>query len=59
MIGWEKARLSTKYSRQREGKKVKNPLPHPIQVLASSPLWTREQAKKYKEKLDKQKNLKK
>jgi hypothetical protein len=52
IIGWDKARLSTKYSRQREGKKVRPILPEPIQILASTPLWTKAQAKNYKEKLE-------
>ncbi|MDQ0271220.1 hypothetical protein [Cytobacillus purgationiresistens] len=51
VIGWDKARLSTKYARQREGKKVRPPLPVPIQVLASSPIWTLEQAQNYRIKL--------
>ncbi|MED1217399.1 hypothetical protein [Bacillus paranthracis] len=51
-MGWDKARLSTKYSRQREGRKVRQPLPEPIQILASTPIWTLDQAKKYKEILE-------
>jgi hypothetical protein len=50
ILGWDKARLSTKYSRQREGKKVRPLLPEPIQLLASTPIWTLEQAKGYKKK---------
>ncbi|MBE3570200.1 MAG: hypothetical protein IMW92_08845 [Bacillales bacterium] len=53
MIGWEKARLSTKYSRQQEGRKVKDPLPEPVQILAATPVWTVEQAEKYKRSLKK------
>ncbi|MED0708666.1 hypothetical protein P4S91_10540 [Aneurinibacillus aneurinilyticus] len=48
VIGWDKARLSTKYSRQRKGKKVRPVLPEPIQVLACGPIWTLEQAEEYK-----------
>lgn len=52
IIGWDKARLSTKYSRQREGKKVRPRIPEPIQILASTPLWTKAQASKYREILE-------
>lgn len=51
-IGWDKARLSTKYSRQCAGKKVRPRIPEPIQVLASTPLWTKSQAKTFKEKVE-------
>ncbi|MFT9848190.1 hypothetical protein [Aneurinibacillus sp. REN35] len=52
IIGWDKARLSTKYSRQRDGKKVRPPLPEPIQILAATPVWTKEQALAYKKIID-------
>ncbi|PAE90887.1 hypothetical protein CHH72_00615 [Shouchella clausii] len=54
LIGWETARLSTKFARQREGKKVRPRLPEPIQILASTPIWTVRQAEAYKRKLDDQ-----
>ena len=53
ILGWDKARLSTKYSRQREGKKVRPLLPEPVQVLASTPIWTQKQAENYKSQIDK------
>lgn len=53
IIGWDKARLSTKYSRQREGQKVRPPLPEPVQILAATPVWTVEQANEYKKSLKK------
>ncbi|MEP9408533.1 hypothetical protein ABKP09_19640 [Peribacillus frigoritolerans] len=49
IIGWDKMRLSTKYSRQRKGKKVKKPVPEPIQILAATPVWTLQQAKDYRD----------
>jgi hypothetical protein len=52
LIGWDKARLSTKYSRQREGMKVRPRLPEPIQILSATPVWTKAQAMSYKEKLE-------
>ncbi|GIX59963.1 hypothetical protein BPADB04_49930 [Bacillus paranthracis] len=48
----DKTRLSTKFSRQRDGKKVRPLLPEPIQILASTPIWTLKQAKKYKAIID-------
>lgn len=51
-LGWDKARLSTKYSRQRDGRKVRPLLPEPIQVLAATPVWTKAQAIKYKDFLE-------
>jgi hypothetical protein len=48
ILGWDKARISTKYSRQKSGKKVKDPLPDPIQILAATPIWTLKQAQEYK-----------
>lgn len=53
IIGWSKARLSTKYNRQREGKNVRPRLPEPIQVLASTPIWTEQQAKAFKNMVEK------
>ena len=53
ILNWDKARLSTKYSRQREGRKVRPPLPEPIQVLAATPIWTLQQAVAYKTTLEK------
>jgi len=52
IIGWQKAKLSTKYSRQRSGQKVKNPLPEPRQILAATPVWTLEQALNFKKNLE-------
>ncbi|QUW68508.1 hypothetical protein KFQ04_28905 (plasmid) [Pseudomonas synxantha] len=52
ILGWDKARLSAKFSRQRDGKKVRPLLPNPIQILASTPVWTLKQAKKYKAIID-------
>lgn len=52
ILGWDKARLSTKYSRQRDGKKVRPIIPEPIQILASTPIWTLKQAKNYKALID-------
>jgi hypothetical protein len=52
LIGWDKARLSTKYSRQKEGRKVRPLLPEPIQILAATPVWTKAQAMKFKELLE-------
>ncbi|MCU6603795.1 hypothetical protein OCO53_25480 [Peribacillus frigoritolerans] len=49
IIGWDKMRLSTKYSRQRKGKKVRKPVPEPIQILAATPVWTLQQAKDYRD----------
>ncbi|ACA42309.1 hypothetical protein Bsph_p079 (plasmid) [Lysinibacillus sphaericus C3-41] len=54
ILGWTKAKLSTKYSRQRDGQKVKDPLPEPIQLLAATPVWTLEQAMNYKKSLSKE-----
>ena len=51
ILGWETARLSTKYSRQREGQKIRQPLPKPIFTLAATPVWTKEQAEAYKNKV--------
>ncbi|MCE0555144.1 hypothetical protein LQK80_35660 [Bacillus thuringiensis] len=51
ILGWDKARLSTKFSRQRDGKKVRPLLPEPIQILASTPIWTLKR-KKYKAIID-------
>lgn len=48
LLGWDKARLSTKYARQQEGKKVKNPIPEPVEILAATPVWTVKQAEEYK-----------
>lgn len=48
IIGWDKARLSTKYSRQKEGKKVRPVLPEPIQIVSATPIWTLEQANQYR-----------
>lgn len=48
LLGWSKANFSTKFKRQRDGKKVKNPLPEPVHILAATPVWTLEQAEKYK-----------
>lgn len=50
-IGWEQSRLSTKLKRQLEGQKVKYPLPEPLQVLASTPIWNSEQVMDYKGKI--------
>lgn len=55
-IGWDKARLSTKYSRQRNGKKVRPLLPEPIQILAATPIWTLSQAQEYKKIIQKEQN---
>lgn len=52
LLGWDKARLSTKYARQREGKKVRPVLPEPIQILAATPIWTLRQAERYKDIVD-------
>ncbi len=52
LLGWSKANLSTKFKRQREGRKVKNPLPEPVHILAATPVWTLEQAEQYKEELN-------
>ncbi|MBZ5203185.1 hypothetical protein HU147_18440 [Planomicrobium chinense] len=51
MIGWDKARLSTKFSRQQSGKKVRPRLPEPVQILASTPLWTKAQVSNFKRRL--------
>lgn len=51
ILGWSKARLSTKWNRQREGQKVRPPLPEPIQVVAATPLWTLEQALQFKKQV--------
>ena len=53
IIGWSIARLSTKYARQREGRNVRPRLPEPIQVLASTPVWTEQQALDFKKLSDK------
>ncbi|RKJ75246.1 hypothetical protein D7X33_17715 [Butyricicoccus sp. 1XD8-22] len=53
VIGWERARLSVKYTRQQEGKKVRPPIPEPVQMLAATPLWTLKQAEAYKKLLNK------
>jgi hypothetical protein len=52
LIGWDKARLSTKFSRQREGKKVRPMIPEPIQILSATPVWTKAQVMHFKEKLE-------
>ncbi|HDR6289641.1 TPA: hypothetical protein QCU33_005806 [Bacillus cereus] len=52
IIGWDKARLGMKYFRQREGKKVRPPLPKPIQILAATPIWTLEQVLAFKRNID-------
>lgn len=51
LIGWDKARLSTKFSRQRDGKKVRPMIPEPIQILSATPVWTKAQVMSFKEKL--------
>ncbi|SFX79583.1 hypothetical protein SAMN04487866_12627 [Thermoactinomyces sp. DSM 45891] len=48
ILGWSVQRLSKKLKGQREGKKVRPELPEPIQVLASTPIWTLEQAQEYR-----------
>lgn len=53
LLGWDVARLSTKYRRQQEGKKVRPPLPEPVQILASTPVWTLEQAMEYRKIVEK------
>lgn len=52
LLGWDKARLSTKYNRQRTGRNVRPTLPEPVQVLAATPIWTLEQAQAYKRIID-------
>lgn len=52
ILGWKPAKLSTKFSRQHKGMKVKNPLPEPISILAATPVWTRQQVDKYKNLLE-------
>lgn len=52
ILGWTGARVSTLYSRQLKGKKIRNPLPQPLQVLASTPLWKLDQAFQYKARLE-------
>lgn len=51
IIGWEVAKLSTRLKRQQEGVISKYPLPEPIQVIAASPIWTKEQALDYKREI--------
>lgn len=52
MLGWSKQAFSVKYIRQqREGRKVRNPLPEPVQILAATPVWTLEQVEEYKKQL--------
>ncbi|MGG4264371.1 hypothetical protein [Peribacillus simplex] len=51
LLGWDKASLSTKYSRQRDGKKVRPLLPE-AKTLALTPIRTLKQAKKYKAIID-------
>ncbi|MCX8047398.1 MAG: hypothetical protein N3A70_11060 [Anoxybacillus gonensis] len=51
LLGWDKARFATKWRRQREGQKVRPPLPTPIQIVAATPLWTLDQALQYKKLL--------
>ncbi|WP_374723678.1 hypothetical protein [Calidifontibacillus erzurumensis] len=53
MIGWSFQRLSAKYIRQQEGKKVRPPIPEPVAKLAATPVWTLEQAYRYKSLLKK------
>lgn len=55
IIGWDKRRLSVKLKRQQQGMKVRPPLPEPIQILAATPVWTKQQALSYKKILDKNK----
>ena len=52
LLGWDKARLSTKYNRQRTGANVRPLLPEPVQVLAATPIWTLRQAQAYKRLID-------
>ncbi|MEK5217721.1 hypothetical protein [Psychrobacillus sp. FSL H8-0487] len=52
IVGWKPAKLSTKFSRQLKGMKVKNPLPQPIAILAATPVWTKQQVEEYKRSLD-------
>lgn len=47
-IGWERVRLSKKFSRQKAGNKVFPVIPTPIQTLAATPVWTVEQAEEFK-----------
>ncbi|TBV85486.1 hypothetical protein [Lysinibacillus sp. OL1] len=51
MLGWSKQALSMKFLRQRKGRKVRNPLPEPVQILAATPVWTQEQVEEYKKQL--------
>jgi hypothetical protein len=44
MLGWSKQQLSVYISRGK--------LPPPIQVLASGPIWTREQIEQFKRERD-------
>lgn len=52
ILEWKPAKLSTKFSRQQNGMKVKNPLPEPIAVLAATPVWTKQQVEEYKRSLE-------
>ena len=52
ILGWEnQARLSTLYRRQCAGINVTKPLPPPIAVLASTPVWRLSQAIAYRNNL--------
>lgn len=37
ILRWDKAKLSTKLSRQQKGQRVRSSLPEPIQILAATP----------------------
>lgn len=43
ILGWDRRKVATYYGRGL--------LPEPVKTLSSGPLWTREQAEKYKREL--------
>lgn len=51
ILGWSTARLCAKYGRQKSGKKVRLPLPIPVQILSATPVWTLQQALDFKKRL--------
>ena len=59
IIGWNKSYFCTKLARQEQNLNVRLPLPPPIQKLASTPVWTLEQAYEYKQLLEEAKERKK
>lgn len=51
LLCWSRANFSTKFKIQWDEGKVKNQLSEPVHIYAATPVWTLEQAEKYKKLL--------